>query len=366
MNGPLVIVYSNLGLGGIPVQIVDLVNGMEKTHKTTKIYIFLKKRRSFDIRTTITNPNVFFFNFYDVISSDNALLFTIWVWRHIFLLKPSTIFTFISPYALTALATKILFFWRKVTIVIDECHYTSTMVSYMAFPVFQRWGIRALYPLSDSIIVPTLAIFNDLHDTFHIPTKLIKVIPNWSRFAEAKMPTKKRPIDLLITGRFEKTKNILPFLKICKAIVLTSYPKLSCLMVGEGTQKKEIISYIKSNGLEKNIRIKKPTIHIARLISKSKIYICNSLKKSEGFPLAILDAMSLGTLIIARRFDGISEVLSNKCAIFVENNKEMSYNISCVLRNILVYRRRIKEAKRLVRKYHSKKNIDAYIQLFSI
>ncbi len=64
MNAPVVLVYSNLGLGGIPVRIVDIVNELSLSHPTLKICILLKEKRAFDLRSEITNPRVTIFDFW--------------------------------------------------------------------------------------------------------------------------------------------------------------------------------------------------------------------------------------------------------------------------------------------------------------
>ena len=98
MKTSLVIVYSNLGLGGIPIQILDISNVMHKSHPEVGIYIFIKEKRAYDIRNAIHNPNVKIINFYDFCILDSSLIFMFWTWYRIFKINPSSILSFISPY----------------------------------------------------------------------------------------------------------------------------------------------------------------------------------------------------------------------------------------------------------------------------
>ena len=55
--GPFVIIFSNLGLGGIQKKIVDIANALT-IHPQLKVYILLRKREAFDLQDQIENKNV--------------------------------------------------------------------------------------------------------------------------------------------------------------------------------------------------------------------------------------------------------------------------------------------------------------------
>ncbi len=366
MNKSLVIIYSNIGIGGMPVRIIDLVNMVGKERPKTRVYLLLKERRDFDLRSRIQNPSLTIRAFYKTSCFDSGVLFMLWAWYQIFILNPTTILAFISPYAITALATRFLFFWRKPTIIVNEGHFTSSMIKTMAFPSLQKLGIRLLYPRADAIIAPTNAIKRDLHHSFAVPLKTIHVVLNWSRYAREKIGDTHRPYDIIYCGRFEKEKNILPLLGICKHIISTSIPSLSCVLVGDGSLKAECLRYIYDNALSENIFIKNPTIHISSLIKKTKIYVCNSDKNTEGFPVSVLDAMSLGTLVISRRFEGIEDVLDNTRAFIADSDKQLSQSITQALFSYKDQTALIRRAKQQVEQNHSVQNALFYIDRFAL
>ncbi len=366
MTKPLVIVYSNLGLGGIPVRITDIVNRLKFSHNNTPVYILLKEKRDFDLRDVINNPNVRILDFYRWNGSDNYFLFMLWAWYHIFLIKPATIASHISPYSLTVLATKFIFFWRKVTIIINEGHYTSTMVRTMVLPWVQELGIRLLYPYADRIIVPTTAIQLDLIRSYGIPLRTIQIIPNWSRYADCKLSKKVKRIDIIYAGRLEKEKQIFQLLTLLRTVIRLSKKKIICMLVGEGSEKDACMQYIRHHKLEHNIFITTPLKDISLLLKQSKCFVCNSTAKSEGFPVSILDAFSTGALVVTKYFYGLDTKMNNTYGYIAKNDSEMTRVLIRALDSYEDEMGKILLAKSMVKQNYSTRNINEYIKLYNL
>ena len=73
---------------------------------------------------------------------------------------------------------------------------------------------------------------------------------------------------------------------------------------------------------------------IGSMLSKSKIFVMSS--RNEGFPLALLEAMSAKIPIIASNVSDIPKIIrSNKNGVLVDINKkgELSRAIKCLLKN---------------------------------
>ena len=367
MEKPLLVVYSSLGLGGIPTRLVEIVNEIGVSAPDRKIYILLKKKNTFDRRLSITNKNVVVKDFNEKGYIFTSFVFIIWVWCNIYVYNPQSILTFISPFSIPVLLTKIIFFWRTTKIVINEGHFTSTMIQGMYLPFVQNIGIRFLYPLSNCIIVPTRAIKEDLHNNFGISTNLITIIPNWSRYALVRLQKQKKSIDLIYLGRIDKKKRILELLSIVKYLLHKNKLDLVFKIFGDGPAREECVQFIKVNKLSKNIQLYFPTNEVINNLRKSKILVLNSEKKSEGFPLAILDAMSSGTIVVSKRFSGVEDVIVNNTNGFiVDSDKDMYECIKHILHDYYRFKRIIMSAKRYVRINNSPNNIILYIRYLNV
>ncbi|MFC1646819.1 glycosyltransferase family 4 protein [Patescibacteria group bacterium] len=367
MKPTLLIAYSNLGLGGIPTKIVDIVNQMKTTHPDTAITIFLKKRSRFDIREKIGNPNVTIIDHYKHPFLNNSLIYTFRLWFLLIVKKPHAMLAFISAYALPVLATRILFFWRKPIIIVNEDHYTSTMIGYMKLPSLQHAGIKLLYNLATVIIVPTRAVERNLQDCFHVKHNLIKVVPNWSRHTNKTISsTKKRRVDVAYLGRIEKTKNVLTIINILKMVIVKNTPLLTSTIVGEGKEIKTCVDYILKYNLEKNIKILPSTNDVSTHLLNTKMLIFYPDKSTEGMPFVLLDAMSCGTIVVTKHFLGVESIIENKITGYIaKTKKEMESHIDHILNNYSSHQSMITTAKAYVIKNHSINNVSQYTKWLS-
>lgn len=353
-------VYSNLGLGGMPTRIVGIVNAMEKSHPDSPIYILLKKKHQFDQRSKIINPKTVIYDFPKTLFGNNTLIFIFWLWYFLLTHNIGTIFTFISPYALPVLVAKRLFFWKKYFVVVNEGHYTSTIVETMLLPWIQKMGIRSLYPYADKIIVPTQYIKDDLHIIFSVPTNIITIVPNWSEYAHLPLAKSSRPIDIIITGRLEETKHPLQILSIIRDLIIANHASLQCLFLGEGSLEKTCRAYIHDNHLSKFVTIRPPTLTSIRYVSKAKIFLFYPDDKAEGFPVALLDAMACGAIIVTKSFQGISDVLTNKNAYILNTDQKIVKKIIYIIHHFSQQRKIALVAKDSVNNNNSKTNIFLY------
>jgi len=91
---------------------------------------------------------------------------------------------------------------------------------------------------------------------------------------------------------------------------LAKLDDLSCLIVGDGTERRSLVSLTQKLGIENRIRflgtITDPE-KLARLYSAASFFLLPSL--SESFPLVIPEAMSCATPVIASRLPGPAAII---------------------------------------------------------
>ncbi len=358
----ILVVYSNLGLGGIPRKIVDIVNYMAVHKPLIKITVLLKKNHKFNLTSQIKNDNLQL-----KIVNLSSLHFLIRLCGEIYTKNYRSILVFISPYALPVLLLKFVFFWKHIHVVVSEDHFTSTMINFMKFPIIQKLGIRLLYPFADRIVVPTTAVGKNLQEQFGINNKNIEIIPNWSIYTSQKINYKQRNYDTIYFGRIEKTKNISKVIDTLAAVKDTKKSNLRSLLIGEGSESIAVEETIRERNMKKNIFVYSAKHNISHYLKKTKICIFTPQINTEGFPIALLDAMACGAIVVTLPFYGVDEVLKNNSNGFIEEDIEhMTRRISLILKHYNTYSRVIRLAKQHVVHYNADNNIIDYIRLLNV
>lgn len=84
---------------------------------------------------------------------------------------------------------------------------------------------------------------------------------------------------------------------------------ISLLMVGDGPSRRELEAYARTQGVFERVRFLGWREDIADILNASDVFVLPSL--SEGLPICLLEAMSIGLPCIASRAGGIEEILSD-------------------------------------------------------
>jgi len=117
---------------------------------------------------------------------------------------------------------------------------------------------------------------------------------------------------LIFVGRLHPQKNLIKLIEAIKN-VLESFPKMSLIIVGEGTEKEALVTKVKDLNLSKNIvftgnKIKKELI---TLYKRSHIFILPSIY--EGQPLTLLEAWAAKIPVIVTK--------TGDCQYLIRNNQ---------------------------------------------
>ena len=168
-----------------------------------------------------------------------------------------------------------------------------------------------IYKLATLLMTVSHAVAEELTQIYKIPKRKIAIFYN--ALQDPGIIIKKtidRKIDLICVGRlvFGKGHDIL--IKAMK-IVTEKRPNTSLLIVGEGELKDSLQWMVEALGLEENISFTGIVAHqeVLRLVSDSKVLVLPT--RFEAFPYAVIEALSLGTPVIASHVGGIPEVISS-------------------------------------------------------
>lgn len=163
-------------------------------------------------------------------------------------------------------------------------------------------------------------------------TKNIIVIPNWVIDVKKNDFNKRNVNKLLGVGRLESQKNF-------KSIInVLSNTEIELDIVGEGSEKEELKNIANSFFTNVNFLGKLDYKELNQLYLNYKIFILPSL--FEGNPKVVLEAMSKGALVIARKNKNISEIIDhNQNGVLYENDNEVLHKINLYLNNEVEWKR---------------------------
>lgn len=132
----------------------------------------------------------------------------------------------------------------------------------------------------------------------------------------------------------------------------------NAIIVGDGVKKENLLILRNALGLDNKVDFLGIRDDIGIMLSKSKIFVMAS--RNEGFPLALLEAMSSKSPIIASNVSDIPKIIrSNENGVLVDIKKkgELSKAIKCLLKNKDM---RIKMGEYAYKTYKNNYDIEIY------
>tara|TARA_B100000161_G_C33554635_1_gene417189 strand:+ start:499 stop:1608 length:1110 start_codon:yes stop_codon:yes gene_type:complete len=163
-------------------------------------------------------------------------------------------------------------------------------------------------------------------------TKKIIIIPNWVVDVKRNEFDNRSEDKLLGVGRLESQKNF-------KSIInILSNTEIKLDLVGEGSEKEALKNIANSFSTNVNFLGKLDYKDLNQLYLNYKIFILPSL--FEGNPKVVLEAMSKGALVIAKKNKNISEIIDhNQNGVLYENDNEVLHKINLYLNNEAEWKR---------------------------
>jgi len=310
----IVIVFNNLNIGGIETKIVDICNFYSKQNDY-QIYLLLKSRtgqllKSLPKNIIVISPQSKSF------LKIKTIIFPFWLAKQFREIKANLIISFGNYSSISSVLGRI-FSFSKSKIIISDDSGLEKQIKKETFSVIRKELIKITYPMADEIILLTETGRNNLTELIPKDESKIAVKKNWLPLSFKKTEFKqKRDIDILFLARFEPQKNPLKFLKIIKKIKEKNN-KIKVYMVGFGSLKSEIESFIKNNNLTKNVLVKEATVTPKEYYQRVKLLILTS--DYEGFPLTILEAFSQECIPVCNKIPEI-------CDFFEKYPEDILYN----------------------------------------
>ena len=181
--------------------------------------------------------------------------------------------------------------------------------------IIKKYIFRIILKLADQLIVNSYEFKKEMKNKLNLNTNLILNPLNQKRI---KTLSKKRSnfnffknykfLKIISVGRLVFQKDHLTLLKALNKIKDKINFKL--VIIGEGSEKNNLLNFINENNLSKKIKIIKFQKNPYNLINKSDLFILTS--RYEGLPNVLLEAAVLKKFIISAKCPtGPLEILSN-------------------------------------------------------
>lgn len=290
--------HYNLGLGGIQTKIIELANEISK-RKNTRAIIYLDHRDKFD-RSSLLQKSVEIIYCPKIFSSLIKTRYYYLLILLIFLIRPSSIFVaseresiFVTKWSNIfkipiSIVVSVDTFFKKAQ------NYSDELVTYF-------------FNQSNFVIAVSKSSFFDLKNRLKVKEPPLVYISNWTKNYIKKIPSyKERKQDIIFLGRFDDVKQPLLIIEFVKLAVHKGLnPKIK--LYGKGKLKSKIQSLIDNENLNNNIVIDKPLIKAHSKLLTSKFIILTS--KYEAISLVLLEAMSMGCVILSLSSPGIRELV---------------------------------------------------------
>ncbi|MDN4753734.1 glycosyltransferase [Porphyromonadaceae bacterium W3.11] len=184
-------------------------------------------------------------------------------------------------------------FNSRTKFIISERNYPSMEYkrgSHLGF-IISRFLLKLFYNRADILFSNSEYINKDLAKNFGIKIPM-RVIYNPIEITSIVHNPKKEVSKIVTVGRFEKVKNHMLLFNVIKQM-----PHHSLTIWGDGALRNDYEDMVIQLEIEGQVNLPGKTNDVLRVISRDDIFILSS--DSEGFPNALLEAMSVGLPVIA-------------------------------------------------------------------
>lgn len=301
------LIFYNLSFGGVQTKMIDLANAL--VDKNVDCWIFTSNDDQ--SRLSLLDKRVHVIRCSDFIIFAHPpfrkFRFVLPLTVAILALRPDCIFV-----SMCTLAVRLVLFLRKISpstikkIVVNEDTYPSLELSY-SHPLYGRSQISSVYPRVKRVVAVSKDTYQDLQNTYHLPSPPLTYLPNWVSFDNHTVPSNRdRPIDLIYGGRLESQKRPLLLMDYLTTLLSLS-PNLVIRIFGDGTYQPQVEKKVADLQKTYNIKLEPLSISFRSYLQQSKMIVFTSLY--EGLPFVGLEAMKYGAILTALSAPGLRDII---------------------------------------------------------
>ncbi len=206
-------------------------------------------------------------------------------------------------------------------------------------PFYLRWADRVLKNIDTYCVAESASTYNYLLQVQHYPPLKTALIANSAKkslfFKDNSLRNQMRAsqgfmeaeIVFICVARLAPVKNHITLLKAF-AKISPQYPQARLVLVGAGTEKTKLETFIQTHALEKQILLAGEQKNINAWLNMADVFVLVS--KEESLPLALLEAQQVGLPCIVSRVGDMPQKVKHGETGFVCNGQDETV-LSCIL-----------------------------------
>jgi polysaccharide biosynthesis protein PelF len=202
--------------------------------------------------------------------------------------------------------------------------------------IMTRNVVSALYSKAD-VITPVCNANTGWEKMLGVDESKIRVIYNGvdtNRFRPLPMPKPPRNPMAVFVGRVDGFKDIV-CLVTAISMAKRELPALNCRIFGGALDleySERCIKAVRHLGLQDSVKFMGPVKQPEKAYALADVVVCSSI--SEGFPFAVIEAMSCGKAVVASDVGGVREALDG-CGVLVRSRRpsELAAAIVTLIKN---------------------------------
>jgi len=211
---------------------------------------------------------------------------------------------------------------------------------------------KSIYQTADFIHVITNFLKKSIL-ALGINEKKITVLPNGLNLLQFRQKGEKEKYRIICVARLEKYKGI-EYLIDAMPEILKSFPKTKLILVGDGSERKNLTAKTKTLAIEKSVEFRGDIPHqqVPPELTKSNVFVLPSLEEGQG--LAVLEAQAAQVPVIATNVGGIPDFIRNEeTGILIEpkDHRAIAQNIIKVFCDPNFSQKLAENAQRHLEKY---------------
>lgn len=364
----LILVFWNLGIGGIQTRMKDVVERVAK--RGVRVTILVDRRLDKEI-VLPKSQNVEIIHFRDDRYKElnrpfkrlERFRFPWWLLRRIYELRPTQVVAFLNRFSVYCILVRSLLrpLGVRFRLVLNEGILTTNYLQqYERF--YWKYLVKVFYKRADGVIVPTRAVKKDLVTNFRVPAEKVWVVPSWVPVSVKEQKSYSKKYDGIYVGRISPEKGIAYLVDLGEKIKKKQL-LFKVAIVGEGVMSEWLKNEIETKSLGKVLFYEGFKTHdeAMHLVAQSRLFLLPS--SNEGLPMTVLEANALGVPAIVLPFLGADEVVCDKKTGLISTKRKFIEQSQVLMKNKILLDKMAKESEIYVKEHHSLANLEAFIKL---